>query len=71
MLIDLSLCPELLINDLYIRRAMVQELVFDKRRLLALTEELKIFGLVQEYDRICLPLRDLGKIELTNDATPS
>lgn len=51
LLIDLSLCPELLKNQLYIQRAIENIPVFDKNKLLALAQKYKINGFATEFNR--------------------
>lgn len=57
LLIDLSLNPELLKNDLYIQRTLSQERRFDKAQIKAMARKHKIAGLIGEYDRIIVPFK--------------
>lgn len=57
LLIDLSLNPELLKNDLYVQRVLVQERRFDKEQIRAMAKKHKISGLIGEYDRVIVPFK--------------
>ena len=57
LLVDLSLNPELLKNDLYIERVLIEEQRFDKEQIKAMAKKHKVGGLTAEYDRIVLPFK--------------
>ena len=57
LLVDLSLNPELLKNDLYISRVLSQVPKFDKDEVKAMARKHKISGLIGEYDRIIVPFK--------------
>ena len=57
LLVDLSLNPELLKNDLYVQRVLVEECKFDKDLIKAEAKKHKVGGLIAEYDRIVLPFK--------------
>jgi len=59
LLVDLSLCPELLLNELYVTRTMATEVIYDKREIHRLAHESKVLGLVSEYDQIAVPFKKL------------
>jgi 5'-3' exonuclease len=52
LLIDLSLCPELLKNQLYTQRVLDIPPVFDKNELFNLARKYKVNGFVTEYNRL-------------------
>jgi 5'-3' exonuclease len=52
LLIDLSLCPKLLNNQLYVQRVLDTQPVFDKNELFTLARKYKISGFVTEYNRL-------------------
>jgi len=57
LLIDLSLNPELLKNDLYVQRVLVNRPKFNKAQIKAMAKKHKIAGLVGEYDRVIVPFK--------------
>lgn len=59
-LIDLSLNPARLSNELYILRTMSQDVVFDKAQINAKVMELKVHGLNADFPRTVLPFKQLG-----------
>ena len=59
ILIDLSLCPRLLDNQLYIRRTMAKPVAFDKARIKELIGEHKISGLTAEFSNLVFPFQSL------------
>lgn len=54
ILVDLSLCPDLLKNLLFISRALLQPVGWDKDVLLSLAHEYVLTGLVSELSRLAL-----------------
>ena len=50
LLIDLSLCPRILNNTIYIRKKIAEPITFDRVRLLELIKEHKIEGLLAEFN---------------------
>lgn len=63
MLIDLALCPHLLANQMYVAKKLVTPIQFDKKEIIRLMGVHKLNGLFQEYEKICLPFRDLCRPE--------
>lgn len=61
LLIDLSLCPDLLANRVYVMKGLVKPIVFDKTEIFKIANAHKVNGLIQEYDKIVLPFKKLGK----------
>ena len=59
LLIDLALNPELLKNNLYVQRVLVEKPKFCKEQIRALARKHKISGLIGEYDRIIVPFKFL------------
>jgi len=57
LLIDLSLNPEVLKNDLYVERTLVKRRKFDKEGVKAAAKKHKVSGLLGEYDRIIVPFK--------------
>jgi 5'-3' exonuclease len=51
-LIDLSLCPELLKNQLYVQRVLDTQPVYDKNELFNLARKYKVGGFVTEHNRL-------------------
>jgi 5'-3' exonuclease len=52
LLVDMSLCPELLKNQLYVQRILDTQPVFNKDKLFDLAHKYKISGFVTEYSRL-------------------
>jgi 5'-3' exonuclease len=52
LLVDLSLCPELLKNQLYVQKILDTEPAFDKNELFDLARKYKVNGFVTEYNRL-------------------
>lgn len=59
LLIDLSLCPRILNNTIYVRRKIAEQVNFDKVRLLELTRQYKIEGLLAEFNDLVVPYQKL------------
>ena len=55
LLTDLSLCPRLLANKLYVQRTIAEPVVFDKSKIAELIKKHKLLGLDSEYVNI-IPL---------------
>ncbi|MCK9558129.1 MAG: hypothetical protein M0R50_08840 [Candidatus Cloacimonetes bacterium] len=68
LLIDLSLCPELLKNQLYVQRILNTQPIFNKNELFNLARKYKVGGFVTEYNRLADRFRYLvPKVEVSND----
>lgn len=59
LLTDLSLCPRLLQNQLYVRRVLAKPTRFDKQKIFELAQEHKVHGLMTEYADLTYGLRNL------------
>jgi 5'-3' exonuclease len=59
LLVDLSLCPHLLKNELYVHRVLATDLKYDKKQIQELSLQHRVSGLVEEYQRIVLPFKVL------------
>jgi len=59
LLTDLSLCPDLLKNILYVHRELVVDAVHDKDKLFSMAEDLRVRGIITEYSDIILPFGHL------------
>jgi 5'-3' exonuclease len=55
LLIDLSMCPRLLANTIYIQRQLAEPVTFTKSKVNELMMQHKINGLMQEYNDLVLP----------------
>lgn len=60
LLTDLSLCPRLLANKLYIQRIMAEPVTFDKSKISELVRKYKILGLDSEYANLIPPFSRLS-----------
>jgi len=60
LLIDLSLCPRLLHNKVYVQRRLAEPVIFCARTIKDLIMKHKVNGLLQEYNDLVLPFRKLG-----------
>ncbi len=60
LLTDLSLCPRLLANKLYIQRIMAENVTFNKQKVAELIKKYKILGLDSEYANIIPPFSKLS-----------
>jgi hypothetical protein len=60
LLIDLSLCPYLLANIMYVERVLCTSVCYNKPEVLRIAKEYKVNGLLQEYERICSPYKMAG-----------
>jgi 5'-3' exonuclease len=67
LLIDLSLCPELLKNQLYVQRIIDTNPVFDKDELFSLARKYKVGGFVTEYSRLAARFKQLTHPEAKDD----
>lgn len=59
LLIDLSLNPKLMSNQLYVIRQLAKPLVFDKDKINKLIMEHKVNGMLQEFNDLVLPFSNL------------
>lgn len=59
LLIDLSLCPKLLNNTLYVRKKIAEQTKFDRETLLAECNELRLKGLLMEFNELIMPFSRL------------
>ena len=57
LLIDLSLCPDLLKNDLYVEKVLSDGVVFDKQKLMSEAKRHKVSGFATEFTRIAVPFK--------------
>jgi 5'-3' exonuclease len=60
MLIDMSLCPYVLANIMYVERVLCEDLHYDKAEVIKLSRSFKVHGLFQEYERVCSPYKTIG-----------
>ena len=67
LLIDLSLCPELLKNQLYVQRVLDTQPVFDKNQLFDLARKYKVSGFVTEYNRFGARFRHFADLPEASD----
>jgi hypothetical protein len=59
LLIDLSLCPGLLKNQLYVQRILDEPIEFDRDKLFKLAHKYKISGFVTEYNKLAVRFKKL------------
>jgi len=59
LLTDLSLCPKILANRLYVQKVMAQDVIFDKSKIAELILKYKILGLDSEYANLIPPFNKL------------
>jgi len=59
MLIDLSLCPFLLVNRLYIRKKLSEDTSYSKNKIMGLIQEYKVNGLMADFVDLILPFSNL------------
>jgi DNA polymerase-1 len=59
MLIDLSLCPSLLINRLYIRKKLAENTSYSKDKIMELIQKYKVNGLMSDFADLVLPFSNL------------
>ena len=59
LLIDLSLCPKLLANRIYIQKVMSREVHFDKDAINQLINKYKVIGFQTEYVDLTIPFMNL------------
>ena len=60
LLIDLSLCPELLKNQLYVQKILDTQPVFDKNELFNLARKYKVGGFLTEYNTFSQRFKQLA-----------
>ena len=71
LLVDLSLCPDLLKNQLYVQRVLDTKPVFDKNQLFDLARKYKVSGFVTEYNRLAARFRQFATQPEVPDDTDS
>lgn len=59
-LIDLSLCPRVLANMLYVQRRLAEDVEFSKDSVNELTKKYKVNGMMQEYANLIPPFKKLA-----------
>ena len=60
-LIDLSLCPHRIHNDLCVLKNLSEEIIFDKSAIFEVSKELKVRGIMSEYGDVISPFKRLSK----------
>lgn len=60
LLIDLSLCPRLLKNKIYVQRRLSEQVQFCSKKINELTIKHKVQGLLQEFNTLVPPFQKLG-----------
>jgi 5'-3' exonuclease len=71
LLIDLSLCPGLLKNQLYVQRVLDTTPVFDKNELFDLARKYKVNGFVTEYNNLAAKFKQFVAQPEVNDVQNS
>lgn len=59
LLIDLSLCPRVFLNRLYVQKVMSQKICFDKSAIIGLANKYKVIGFHGEFVNLTAPFMDL------------
>jgi DNA polymerase-1 len=59
LLIDLSMCPRILNNTIYVRKKMAEKIEYDKGKLLEFAKIQKINGLLAEFNDLIVPYQKL------------
>jgi len=59
LLIDLSMCPKILNNTIYVRRKLAEQVTFDRQTILSLAQDCKINGFLNEFNDLVFPLKNL------------
>lgn len=59
LLIDLSMCPKILNNTIYVRKKIAEKTIYDKAKLLELAQTCKIDGLLAEFNDLVIPYQKL------------
>ena len=59
LLIDLSMCPRVLNNTIYVRKKMAEKIEYDKGKLLEFAKTQKINGLLAEFNDLIVPYQKL------------
>lgn len=62
-LIDLSMNPSRISNEMYVYQKLAEPIVFDKGAIVKKIQEHKISGLATDYSRIVVPFKRLGSTE--------
>lgn len=62
LLVDLSLCPHLLKNQVYIMNESVHDKQFSKDEIMKIVAEHKIKGAYQEFENVLLPFKFVGSV---------
>jgi len=63
LLVDLSLCPKLLENDLYIMAVLNEAITYSKDTIIGLIQKHKLTGLISEIHDLVVPYKALSKTE--------
>lgn len=61
LMIDLSLSPHVLANQLYVTRVMARPIVFDKDAAISAISSNKLYGLFEDFSKVVMPLKELVK----------
>ncbi len=67
LLIDLSLNPHLLANDMYVCQVLANEPVFDSSRINEEARRHRIRGLITEYSKVIAPFKSLPGEKITEE----
>jgi 5'-3' exonuclease len=59
LLIDLSLCPRLLANRIYVQKVLSREVTYDKNAIDELIKKYKVIGFQTEYTDLTIPFMNL------------
>lgn len=59
LLVDLNLCPDLLANEQYVTKVMATDVEYDRSMVHSISMELKLMGLMTEYDRFAARFKGL------------
>lgn len=59
LLIDLSMCPQLLANTLYVRRKLFEDVLFDRQKIIEMINHHKVFDLQTEIADLIIPFKKL------------
>jgi DNA polymerase-1 len=59
LLVDLSLCPKLILNKIYCHKRLARQVSFDEQSINHLIMKHKINGLLQEYHNLIIPFKIL------------
>lgn len=67
LLIDLSLCPRMLANRLYVHKKLAEPTMFDNKEINKLIMKYKVNGLMQEFNDLFMPFKRLTEYEEPTD----